>query len=88
MKLGFKMKLHPGMAEEYKRRHDALWPEMKDMIHQYGGSDYSIFLDEENLHPVCRTPGGGPAALGRKLPHGNLPQMVGLYGRYYGGKPR
>lgn len=47
MKLGFKMKLHPGMAEEYKRRHDALWPEMKDMIHQYGGSDYSIFLDEE-----------------------------------------
>ena len=49
MKLGFKMKLNPGMAEEYKRRHDALWPEMKEMIHQYGGSDYSIFLDEETL---------------------------------------
>ena len=29
MKLGFKMKLNPGMAEEYKRRHDALWSEMK-----------------------------------------------------------
>ena len=47
MILGFKMKLYPGMEEEYKRRHDALWPEMKEMIHAYGGSDYSIFLDPE-----------------------------------------
>lgn len=44
---GFKMKLYEGQAEEYKRRHDALWPEMKEMIHEYGGSNYSIFLDEE-----------------------------------------
>ena len=47
MVLGFKMKLYPGMEEEYKRRHDALWSEMKEMIHAYGGSDYSIFLDPE-----------------------------------------
>lgn len=45
MILGFKMKLYPGMADEYKRRHDALWPEMREMIHEYGGSDYSIFFD-------------------------------------------
>ncbi len=43
----FKMKLYDGMKEEYKRRHDNLWTEMKDMIHQYGGHNYSIFLDEE-----------------------------------------
>ncbi len=43
----FKMKLYDGMAEEYKKRHNALWPEVKDMIHNYGGSNYSIFLDEE-----------------------------------------
>ena len=43
----FKMKLHPGMAEEYERRHAALWPEMKDMIHEHGGRNYSIFLDPE-----------------------------------------
>lgn len=42
----FKMKLLPGMAAEYERRHAALWPEMKAMIHAHGGSDYSIFLDE------------------------------------------
>jgi L-rhamnose mutarotase len=44
---GFKMKLYPGMKEEYERRHNALWPEMRDMIHEYGGKNYTIFLDEE-----------------------------------------
>ena len=44
---GFKMKLYDGMAEEYERRHNALWQEMKAMIHAYGGSNYSIFLDKE-----------------------------------------
>ena len=44
---GFKMKLNPGRADEYARRHAALWPEMKEMIHEYGGRNYSIFLDEE-----------------------------------------
>lgn len=45
----FKMKLHPGMEAEYERRHNALWPEMKEMIHAYGGRNYSIFLDRETL---------------------------------------
>jgi L-rhamnose mutarotase len=44
---GFKMKLNEGMADEYERRHNELWPEMVDMIHAYGGKNYSIFLDEE-----------------------------------------
>ena len=43
----FKMKLFEGMAEEYEKRHNALWPEMRDMIREYGGRNYSIFLDRE-----------------------------------------
>ena len=43
----FKMFLYPGMAEEYERRHNALWPEMKEMIHAHGGRNYSIYLDKE-----------------------------------------
>lgn len=43
----FKMKLYEGMAEEYEKRHNALWDEMKDMIHEYGGKNYSIFLDRD-----------------------------------------
>jgi len=45
-KHAFKMTLDPGMAEEYKRRHDAIWPELVDLLHEAGVSDYSIFLDE------------------------------------------
>ena len=44
---GFKMKLLAGMEQEYERRHNLLWDEMKDMIHEYGGSNYTIFLDKE-----------------------------------------
>ncbi len=43
----FKMKVYPGMEEEYERRHKELWPEMKEMIHEYGGKNYTIFLDKE-----------------------------------------
>ena len=44
---GFKMKLYPGKAAEYEKRHNELWPEMISMIHEYGGKNYSIFLDQE-----------------------------------------
>ena len=43
----FRMQLNPGMADEYRRRHDALWPELAALLKQAGVSDYSIFLDEE-----------------------------------------
>ena len=44
---GFKMKLYEGMAKEYEKRHNELWPEMIETIHEYGGSNYTIFYDEE-----------------------------------------
>lgn len=46
-KLAFKMKLHPGKEDEYKRRHDQLWPELGQLLKKTGIEDYSIFLDEE-----------------------------------------
>jgi L-rhamnose mutarotase len=45
----FKMKLKPGMAAEYKKRHDEIWPELAAELRAAGVSDYSIFLDEETL---------------------------------------
>ena len=44
---GFKMKVYPDQHEEYEKRHNELWPEMKEMIHEYGGKNYTIFLDKE-----------------------------------------
>ena len=32
---------------KYEKRHNELWMEMKDMIHERDGKNYSIFLDKE-----------------------------------------
>ena len=42
----FTMKLKKGFEEEYKRRHDEIWPELAEELKQAGISDYSIFLDD------------------------------------------
>ena len=46
-KYAFRMQLNPGMAAEYRRRHDAIWPELADLLKAAGISDYSIHLDRE-----------------------------------------
>ena len=43
----FRMQLYPGMAEEYRRRHEAIWPELVTLLREAGIGDYSIFLDPE-----------------------------------------
>ena len=44
-KFAFRMRLNPGMREEYERRHDAIWPELVELLKAAGISDYSIHLD-------------------------------------------
>jgi len=46
-RLAFKMYLNEGQKEEYKKRHDELWPELHLLLKEAGISEYSIFLDEE-----------------------------------------
>ena len=46
-KHAFKMTLNPGMKDEYKKRHDEIFPELVDLLHEAGVRDYSIHLDEE-----------------------------------------
>jgi L-rhamnose mutarotase len=43
--LAFRMTLHPGQADEYKRRHDAIWPELVEALRSAGVVDYRIYLD-------------------------------------------
>lgn len=47
MRKSFKMKLYDGCEKEYEKRHNELWPEMQNMIHEYGGKNYSIFWDKD-----------------------------------------
>lgn len=41
----FIMKVFDDCHDEYKRRHDEIWPEMVDMLLKHGVRSYSIFLD-------------------------------------------
>ena len=43
------MYLLPGYSVEYKKRHDEIWPELAELLHQVGIQNYSIFLDESTL---------------------------------------
>lgn len=43
----FLLKLQPGKAAEYRKRHDEIWPEMKAMLLRSGILHYEIWLDAE-----------------------------------------
>jgi len=41
----FAMKVFADCHAEYQKRHDEIWPEMVEMLHEHGAQSYSIFLD-------------------------------------------
>ena len=45
-RIAFKMKLFQGREDEYRRRHNEIWDELKELLKQAGIADYSIFFDE------------------------------------------
>lgn len=44
-RVGFAMQLKSGNEEEYKRRHDEIWPELVAELEAAGVRDYVIYLD-------------------------------------------
>jgi L-rhamnose mutarotase len=40
------MEIHPGQKDEYRRRHNPIWPELEQELKAHGVHNYSIFLDE------------------------------------------
>lgn len=67
-RVAFKMKLFPGFKDEYKKRHDELWPDLEALLKKTGISEYSIFLDEETNSLFGVLKAEDPSALD------NLPQ--------------
>lgn len=39
----FLMEIIPGQEEEYRRRHDEIWPELVDALRDAGVRNYSLF---------------------------------------------
>jgi L-rhamnose mutarotase len=60
-RVAFKMRLLEGMKEEYKKRHDEIWPELTALLKGESITDYSIFLDESTglLFGVLKTDDSG-----------------------------
>ncbi|WGW05885.1 L-rhamnose mutarotase [Tropicibacter oceani] len=65
-KYAFRMRLIPGCEDEYRKRHDAIWPELVTLLKEAGVSDYSIHLDRETgllFGVLWRSENHGMAAL-------------------------
>jgi L-rhamnose mutarotase len=43
----FVIQAKPGMAAEYERRHNPIWPELEEALKRHGFGNYSIFLRED-----------------------------------------
>ncbi|MBI1389387.1 MAG: L-rhamnose mutarotase [bacterium] len=44
----FLMRVNPDRHEEYRRRHNPIWPELEAELKSHGVHNYSIWLDEES----------------------------------------
>ena len=44
----FRMTLKKGKIEEYKKRHDEIWPEISQVLTQLGIKNYSIYYDSKD----------------------------------------
>ena len=83
----FKMKLKPGCIEEYKRRHDTIWPELAALLKKSGIGDYSIFFDEETNSLFAVQKQEGPP---RRRTSGPSTSSAagGTHGGHHGHEPR
>ncbi len=45
----FMIRAQKGMAEEYRRRHNPIWPELEKTLKDHGVRNYSIFLLEDDV---------------------------------------
>ena len=68
-RLAFTMKLLPGNAVEYRKRHNEIWPDLQLLLKESGVTDYSIFLEEETNMLFGILKASDPASLERLPRH-------------------
>lgn len=63
-RIGFILKVKEDLIDEYKRRHEDVWPEMLEALHRTGWHNYTLFMrDDGMLFGYFETPDGLEAAL-------------------------
>lgn len=48
-RVGFVLKVREDKIEEYKKHHEAVWPEMLDALRRTGWHNYSLFMRDDGL---------------------------------------
>ena len=48
-RVGFLLKVKEEMVEDYKKQHEAVWPEMQQALQQTGWHNYTIFMRPDGL---------------------------------------
>lgn len=63
-RVAFVLRVRPDRLEEYRREHEAVWPEMLEALSRHGWRNYSLFLREDGtLFGYMETPDTFEAAL-------------------------
>ena len=63
-RVGFVLKVKSDLVEEYKRRHEHVWPEMQEALRRNGWHNYSLFMRRDGmLFGYFETPDSLQAAL-------------------------
>lgn len=63
-RIGFLLKVKKDLIEEYKKHHEAVWPEMLAALSRHGWHNYSLFmLEDGTLFGYFETPISFQAAL-------------------------
>ena len=65
-RVGFNLKVKEDLIDEYRSRHQEVWPQMLDALRNHGWHNYSLFLREDGtLFGYFETPGTFAEALER-----------------------
>jgi L-rhamnose mutarotase len=48
-RVAFILKVRPEKIDEYKRHHEAVWPDMQDALRRTGWRNYSLFMRDDGL---------------------------------------
>lgn len=63
-RIGFILKVKEDLMDEYKLRHEDVWPEMLEALHRTGWHNYTLFMrDDGMLFGYFETPDNFQAAL-------------------------
>jgi len=61
----FTFRLRPGMEDEYRRRHDEIWPELVEALRDAGVRNYTLFRRERQVIAYCECHPDAATAFGK-----------------------